>query len=90
MDLNYIMLIRWFAVFSLSPLLLTKCLLQLKQPLTHSKSKTGVHVSLRGLFSLQRNLTVPPLTPMHVRHNSLPSGDFHYVTYYCAASVRLF
>lgn len=81
------MLIRWFAVFSLSLLLLTKCLLQLKQSLTYSKSETGVHVSLRGQFSLQSDLTIPPLIPMCVRHNSLPSGDIHYVTYYCAASV---
>lgn len=79
------MLIRWFAVFSLSLLLLTKCLLQLKQSLTYSMSETGVHVSLRGQFSLQRDLILPPLIPMCVRYNSLPSG----VTDYCAASVSL-
>lgn len=51
------------------------------------QSETGMHISLRGQFSLQRDLTVPPLIPMCVRDNSLPSGDIHYVTYYCAALV---
>ncbi len=74
-------------MFSLGLLLLTKCLLQLKQSLTYSKSETGMHVSLRGQFSLQRDLTVPPPIPMCVMDNSLPSGDIHYIIYYCAALV---
>lgn len=45
------MLMRWFGLFSLSLLSLTECLLQIKQSLTFSESKTGVHLSLRELFS---------------------------------------